>query len=66
MELLIEIGVEELPAIPFLKERANIALKWRAVLEANRIIAIFALNLARVDLCYFTRIFHNAAMMCRS
>lgn len=41
MELLIEIGVEELPAIPFLKERANIASKWRAVLEANRISSDF-------------------------
>ncbi|WP_298096411.1 glycine--tRNA ligase subunit beta [uncultured Campylobacter sp.] len=41
MELLIEIGVEELPAIPFLKERANIASKWRAVLEANRINSDF-------------------------
>lgn len=41
MELLIEIGVEELPAIPFLKERANIARKWRAVLEANRINSDF-------------------------
>ena len=41
MELLIEIGVEELPAIPFLKERANIAPKWRAVLEANRINSDF-------------------------
>lgn len=41
MELLIEIGVEELPAIPFLKERANIAPKWCAVLEANRINSDF-------------------------
>ena len=41
MELLIEIGVEELPAIPFLKERANIAPKWRAVLETNRINSDF-------------------------
>ena len=41
MELLIEIGVEELPAIPFLKELANIAPKWRAVLEANRINSDF-------------------------
>ena len=36
MELLIEIGVEELPAIPFLKERANIAPKWRAVAKMAR------------------------------
>ncbi len=32
--LLIEIGVEELPAIPFLKELPHIAEKWQAILEA--------------------------------
>lgn len=32
-ELLIEIGVEELPAIPFLKEKNNITKKWQAVLS---------------------------------
>ncbi len=31
--LLIEIGVEELPAIPFLKELPNIEPKWQKVLE---------------------------------
>ncbi len=31
--LLIEIGVEELPAIPFLKELPNIERKWQKVLE---------------------------------
>lgn len=31
--LLIEIGVEELPAIPFLKELPNIEKKWEKVLE---------------------------------
>ena len=31
--LLIEIGVEELPAIPFLKELPNIEKKWLAILE---------------------------------
>ncbi|MRI58818.1 MAG: glycine--tRNA ligase subunit beta [Epsilonproteobacteria bacterium] len=31
--LLIEIGVEELPAVPFLKELPNIEKKWRKVLE---------------------------------
>lgn len=35
MELLIEIGVEELPAIPFLKECENIAPKWREILKKN-------------------------------
>lgn len=33
MDLLIEIGVEELPAIPLLKELANIRTKWQKVLE---------------------------------
>ena len=31
--LLIEIGVEEMPAIPLLKELKNIELKWQKVLE---------------------------------
>ncbi|WP_419764762.1 MAG: glycine--tRNA ligase subunit beta [Arcobacter sp.] len=31
--LLIEIGVEELPAIPFLKELTNIEKKWSDILE---------------------------------
>lgn len=31
-ELIIEIGVEELPAIPFLRELPNIVNKWQAVL----------------------------------
>ena len=35
MELLIEIGVEELPAIPFLKELPNIRGKWESILEKN-------------------------------
>ncbi len=33
--LLIEIGVEELPAIPFLKELPHIAQKWQAILNAH-------------------------------
>ena len=31
--LLIEIGAEELPAIPFLKELKNIKLKWQEILK---------------------------------
>ena len=34
--LLIEIGVEELPAIPFLNELPNIEKKWSDILEKNR------------------------------
>jgi glycyl-tRNA synthetase beta chain len=33
--LLIEIGVEELPAIPFLRELPNIESKWLSVLESQ-------------------------------
>ena len=34
-ELIVEIGVEELPAIPFLKECGNVATKWRETLAQN-------------------------------
>ncbi|WP_121626679.1 glycine--tRNA ligase subunit beta [Poseidonibacter antarcticus] len=39
--LLIEIGVEELPAIPFLKELPNIEKKWADILEKNRLLSDF-------------------------
>ncbi|MGA1939148.1 glycine--tRNA ligase subunit beta [Arcobacter sp. YIC-310] len=39
--LLIEIGVEELPAIPFLKELPNIEKKWSDILEKNRLLTDF-------------------------
>ena len=39
--LLIEIGVEELPAIPFLKELPNIEKKWTNILEKNRLLCDF-------------------------
>ncbi|KIM10637.1 MAG: glycyl-tRNA synthetase subunit beta [Sulfuricurvum sp. PC08-66] len=35
--LLVEIGVEELPAIPFLKELPNIEAKWLKILEEARL-----------------------------
>lgn len=41
MRLLIEIGVEELPAIPFLKEYKNILPKWQKALEKFEIKANF-------------------------
>lgn len=41
MRALIEIGVEELPAIPFLKEEKNILPKWEQILELNGIKAEF-------------------------
>ncbi len=39
--LLIEIGVEELPAIPFLKELPNIEKKWQNILEKNELSTSF-------------------------
>lgn len=39
--LLIEIGVEELPAIPFLKELPNIEKKWLKILEENSLKCAF-------------------------
>lgn len=39
--LLIEIGVEELPAIPLLKELPNIEEKWSAILERNALLGAF-------------------------
>lgn len=39
--LLIEVGVEELPAIPFLKELPNIEKKYLDILEANSLICEF-------------------------
>lgn len=39
--LLIEIVVEELPAIPFLKELNNIESKWEKILEENNLLCSF-------------------------
>ncbi len=39
--LLVEIAVEELPAIPFLKELPNIEKKWADILEANNLLCEF-------------------------
>ncbi len=39
--LLIEIGVEELPAVPLLKELPNIEKKWSDILEANSLMGEF-------------------------
>lgn len=40
--LCFEIGVEELPAIPFLKELPNISSKWQSILEKNRVQSSFS------------------------
>ncbi|MCD4756882.1 MAG: glycine--tRNA ligase subunit beta [Arcobacteraceae bacterium] len=39
--LLVEILVEELPAIPFLKELPNIEKKWTDILETNSLLCEF-------------------------
>jgi glycyl-tRNA synthetase beta chain len=39
--LLIEIGVEELPAVPFIKELPNIEKKWLTILEKNSLACEF-------------------------
>ncbi len=39
--LLIEIGVEELPAVPFLKELPNIEKKWENILIENNLLSEF-------------------------
>jgi glycyl-tRNA synthetase beta chain len=39
--LLIEIGVEELPAVPLLKELGEIEKKWSAILEKNGLLGQF-------------------------
>jgi len=39
--LLVEIVVEELPAIPFLKELPNIEKKWSQILESNDLLCEF-------------------------
>lgn len=39
--LVIEIGVEELPAIPFLKELPHIEKKWADILELNSLLCEF-------------------------
>ena len=39
--LLIEIGVEELPAVPLLKELPEIEKKWASVLEKNGLLCEF-------------------------
>jgi glycyl-tRNA synthetase beta chain len=39
--LLIEIGVEELPAVPLLKELKEIEKKWATVLEENALLCEF-------------------------
>ncbi|MEJ5168930.1 MAG: glycine--tRNA ligase subunit beta, partial [Arcobacteraceae bacterium] len=40
--LLIEVLVEELPAVPFLKELPNIEKKWSDILQKNNLLCEFS------------------------
>lgn len=44
MNLLIEFGLEELPAIPFLKEVKNLELKWQKALGEFEVNGKFEIN----------------------
>lgn len=56
-ELLIEIGVEELPAIPFLKELPNIKAKWQAILSEYRLESEFDFYFTPRRLVFFHKNF---------
>ena len=58
--LLIEIGVEELPAIPFLKELPNIEKKWADILEKNRLLTDFEFYYTPRRLVLWHREFQNS------
>ncbi len=55
--LLIEIGVEELPAIPFLKELPNIEKKWRKILNNYRLESDFDFYYTPRRLVFFHKSF---------
>ena len=59
-ELLLEIGVEELPAIPFLRELPNINAKWQAVLEKYNITSEFKFYYTPRRLVFFHEKFPQA------
>lgn len=56
-ELLIEIGTEELPAIPLLKELPNIKTKWQKILEEYRLESEFDFYYTPRRLVIFTENF---------
>jgi glycyl-tRNA synthetase beta chain len=58
--LLIEITVEELPAIPFLKELPNIEKKWLNILEANDLVCEFDFFYTPRRLLFWHREFKTA------
>ena len=58
--LLVEIVVEELPAIPFLKELPNIEKKWADILEANDLLCEFDFYYTPRRLVFWHREFKTA------
>lgn len=56
--LLIEIGVEELPAVPLLKELPNIEKKWADILEENALLCEFEFYYTPRRLVLWHREFH--------
>ncbi|CAD7287674.1 Glycine--tRNA ligase beta subunit [Campylobacter majalis] len=59
-ELLIEITVEELPAIPFLKELPNIKTKWQTVLDEYKLKSEFDFYYTPRRLVFFHKDFKAA------
>ncbi|MBM0636644.1 glycine--tRNA ligase subunit beta [Campylobacter sp. VicNov18] len=58
-ELLIEIGTEELPAFPLLKELKHIETKWKKLLEEYRLISDFKFYYTPRRLVFFHENFPN-------
>ncbi|AXP08295.1 glycine--tRNA ligase subunit beta [Campylobacter hepaticus] len=58
-ELLIEIGTEELPAIPLLKELNNIEKKWKNILEQYHLKSDFKFYYTPRRLVFFHENFPN-------
>ncbi|MBZ7941670.1 glycine--tRNA ligase subunit beta [Campylobacter molothri] len=58
-ELLIEIGTEELPAIPLLKELPNIEKKWQNILNEYRLMSEFIFYYTPRRLVFFHKNFHQ-------
>lgn len=60
-EFLIEIGVEELPAIPFLKEEPNLLSKWEGVLQKNGFDSKFELFYTPRRIALYSKAFKQKA-----
>ncbi|MBZ7963898.1 glycine--tRNA ligase subunit beta [Campylobacter sp. 2457A] len=58
-ELLIEIGTEELPAIPLLKELPNIEKKWQNILDEYHLMSEFEFYYTPRRLVFLHKNFHQ-------